>query len=207
MFGPAQEFPPAIAYRRFAASSAHPFHATRSRRWFVQSEVATASDAKPLADLVNAAYRGIGGRHGWTHEAELISGARARSKDIAAMIGDSSTTMLLRRGGNPPALLGCIAIEMNSATDCTISMLAVAPGFQAAGLGRALLEDAEQLAVGRGAATATITVVEQRQALIAWYERRGYRRTGAHEAFPYGDDSVGTPLRVDLRFVVLEKRL
>ena len=37
--------------------------------------------------------------------------------------------------------------------------------------------------------------------------RRGYRRTGANDAFPYGDDSVGRPLRTDLRFVVLEKPL
>jgi ribosomal protein S18 acetylase RimI-like enzyme len=173
----------------------------------VQSETATAVDAKPLSDLINAAYRGAGGRRGWTHEAELISGERARSKDIAAMISDSSTTVLLRRGGDRSPLLGCIAVEMNSTTDCTISMLAVAPEFQTAGLGRALLEDAEQFAAGKGATIAKITVVKQREALLAWYERRGYRRTGAHEAFPYGDDSVGTPLRDDLRFVVLEKRL
>jgi hypothetical protein len=54
---------------------------------------------------------------------------------------------------------------------------------------------------------AKITVVQQREPLIGWYERRGYRRTGALEAFPYGDESVGTPLRDDLRFVVLEKAL
>jgi hypothetical protein len=43
--------------------------------------------------------------------------------------------------------------------------------------------------------------------LIAWYERRGYRRTRALEAFPYDDDSVGTPLCDDLVFVILEKVL
>ena len=61
------------------------------------SEIATASDAKPLSDLVNAAYRGVGGLLGWTHEAELIAGARAKPSDVAAMIGESSTTILLRR--------------------------------------------------------------------------------------------------------------
>jgi hypothetical protein len=34
-----------------------------------------------------------------------------------------------------------------------------------------------------------------------------HRRTGFYEAFPYGDASVGTPLRGDLQFVVLEKDL
>jgi len=74
----------------------------------------------------------------------------------------------------------------------TISMLAVAPAFQAAALGRALLKDAEQLAADKGTTVAKITVVRQRESLLAWYERRGCRRTGSHEAFPYGDASVGT---------------
>jgi ribosomal protein S18 acetylase RimI-like enzyme len=174
---------------------------------FMQSEIATLTDAGPLADLVNSAYRGVGGRRGWTHEAELISGERARSIDVAAMISDGSTTVLVRRGDNATALLGCVAVEMDGANKCTISMLAIAPELQAVGLGRALLADAEQLAADKGAAAAKITVVRQREALIAWYERRGYRRTGSYEAFPYGDDSVGIPLRADLVFVVLEKIL
>ena len=173
----------------------------------MQSEIATVIDAMPLADLVNAAYRGAGGHYGWTHEAALIAGNRASTRDIATLIGDSSTTVLTRRSDNPAALLGCVAIEMNNADHCTISMLAIAPEHQAAGLGRALLVDAEQFAASKGATIAKITVVRQREALIAWYERRGYRRTGALEAFPYGDESVGTPLRDDLRFVVLEKAL
>jgi len=50
-------------------------------------------------------------------------------------------------------------------------------------------------------------VEEQRESLVAWYERRGYRQTGSREAFSYGDDSVGTPLHDDLRFVILQKIL
>jgi ribosomal protein S18 acetylase RimI-like enzyme len=173
----------------------------------MQSEIATVIDAMPLADLVNAAYRGAGGHYGWTHEVELIVGNRASTRDVATLIGGSSTTVLIRRSHKPPALLGCIAIEMNSAHHCTISMLAIAPERQAAGLGRALLADAEQFSASKGPMIAKITVVQQRESLIAWYEHRGYRRTGALEAFPYGDDSVGTPLRDDLRFVVLEKIL
>jgi ribosomal protein S18 acetylase RimI-like enzyme len=164
-------------------------------------------DATLLALLVNAAYRGAAGRHGWTHEAELIGGDRASAKDIAAMIGDSSTTVLVRRSGKPPALVGCVAVEMRDAARCTMSMLAVGPERQASGLGRALLADAERFAASKGATVARIAVVQQRHSLIDWYERRGYRRTGAHEAFPYGDTSVGTPLRDDLGFVVLERTL
>jgi ribosomal protein S18 acetylase RimI-like enzyme len=86
-------------------------------------------------------------------------------------------------------------------------MLAVDPASQSGGTGRAMLEGAERFAAGRGTRTAKMTVIQQREALIAWYERRGYSRTGEVEAFPYGDDSVGTPLRDDLQFVVLKKAL
>jgi ribosomal protein S18 acetylase RimI-like enzyme len=174
---------------------------------FMRCEIATATDATPLADLVNAAYRGAGGHHGWTHESEILAGNRAGSHDISALIGDNATTVLVCRGPIPPALIGCVAVEMNGPDRCTISMLAVAPTLQAGGLGRALLAAAEAFATERGVTTAKITVVEQRESLIAWYERRGFRRTGKLEAFPYGDASVGNPLRDDLRFVVLEKSL
>lgn len=137
----------------------------------------------------------------------MIAGARAKPSDVAAMIGESSTTILLRRNDNSSSLLGCVAVEVSRANGCTISMLAVAPELQTTGLGRALLADAERLAADKGATIAKITVVQQRERLLAWYERGGYARTGVHETFPYGDDSVGTPLRDDLQFVVLEKIL
>ncbi len=38
-----------------------------------------------------------------------------------------------------------------------------------------------------------MTVVNVREALIAWYERRGYQRTGETRPFPYGDNRYGTP--------------
>jgi hypothetical protein len=44
-----------------------------------------------------------------------------------------------------------------------------------------------------------------RNALIGWYLRRGHRKTGETEPFPYGDDRFGAPLRDDLSFLLLEK--
>ena len=49
-----------------------------------------------------------------------------------------------------------------------------------------------------------MTVIVQRDELIAWYERRGYVRTGRFKPFPYGDTRFGLPRRDDLRFEVLE---
>jgi hypothetical protein len=52
-----------------------------------------------------------------------------------------------------------------------------------------------------------MTVIVQRTELIAWYERRGYRRTGERKPFPYGDERFGLPQRADLVFDVLKKQL
>jgi Acetyltransferase (GNAT) family len=85
--------------------------------------------------------------------------------------------------------------------------LATDPTLQNSGLGKILLSAAEQWAGDRGGRRIRMNVVNVRDALIAWYLRRGYRKTGETEPFPYGDDRFGAPLRDDLRFLVLEKDL
>jgi ribosomal protein S18 acetylase RimI-like enzyme len=168
---------------------------------------ATSADIEELCSLVNAAYRGQSGQPGWTHETELITGKRADPASLAAML-DQEITVLLLRASSDDKLSGCVAVQpRDGSTTWYISMLAIDPAQQAAGLGRTLLNAAESYAAERGATTARMTVIQLRESLIAWYERRGYRRTGETEAFPYEDKSVGKPLRTDLHFVVLEKTL
>ncbi|EIM00122.1 GCN5-like N-acetyltransferase [Rhodanobacter sp. 115] len=85
-------------------------------------------------------------------------------------------------------------------------MFAVDPLQQGGGVGKAVLAEAERMARERWQCRAMhMTVIEQRAELIAWYERRGYRRTGQYKPFPYGDERFGIPLRDDLRFEVLIK--
>jgi len=91
-------------------------------------------------------------------------------------------------------------------------VLLVLPLFHVYGLNGALGMVAHSGATGvlaeRFACTVcAMTVIEQRAELIAWYERRGYRRTGETKPFPYGDERFGIPRRPDLRFVVLAKSL
>ncbi len=64
------------------------------------------------------------------------------------------------------------------------------------------IEDAEGQALVRalGIAAMEMTVIDSRAALIAWYERRGYSRTGETRPFPVLRDPPVT-------FVVLEKPL
>ena len=87
-------------------------------------------------------------------------------------------------------------------------MFAVRPDLQAGGIGKALLAEAERLVrEDWRLPRMRMSVIDARDELIAFYERRGYRRTGELQPFPYGDPRFGLPKRGDLRFEMLEKRL
>jgi hypothetical protein len=52
-----------------------------------------------------------------------------------------------------------------------------------------------------------MTVITLRPELLAFYERRGFRRTGETVPFPYGDPRFGLPRRPDLEMETLVKEL
>lgn len=167
----------------------------------------TDADLAELVELVNAAYRGEGG---WTNEIGLVDGKRVTLAALRAEIAAAPDIRiyLLRE---PPELLACVRVEDDRGVSdkpvCHISMLAVRPGQQDGGLGRRMLELAESEGRARGARAARMTVVSIRTSLIAWYERRGYRRTGETEPFPYDDARFGRPQQRCLEFVYLQKEL
>jgi ribosomal protein S18 acetylase RimI-like enzyme len=85
-------------------------------------------------------------------------------------------------------------------------MFSVRPDLQGSGVGKRLLAEAERIARDEWRLPVMrMTVIDIRDELIAFYERRGYRRTGVKKPFPYGDLRFGIPKRDDLRFEVLEK--
>jgi hypothetical protein len=76
----------------------------------------------------------------------------------------------------------------------------------AAGLGKIILAEAERRVRELWQATAMVmTVINVRTELIAWYERRGYRATGARLPFPFTATSGETTRDFDL--VELRKEL
>jgi ribosomal protein S18 acetylase RimI-like enzyme len=87
-------------------------------------------------------------------------------------------------------------------------MFSVRPHLQGSGIGKTLLDEAERMVRDHWRLPVMrMTVIDIREELIAFYERRGYRRTGITKPFPYGDERFGIPRRGDLRFEVLEKTL
>jgi GNAT superfamily N-acetyltransferase len=169
----------------------------------------TPSDLEAIVVLVNSAYRGDSAKAGWTHESDYIDGQRTSLADLETDL--ASATLLVARHKAGGEILACVMIERAMAPDGAlagyIGMLTVRPDLQATGLGRVMLEVAEDVCVGFGAAKAQMTVVSIRDALIAWYQRRGYRLTGETRPFPYGDERFGKPRVEGLTFVVLEKPL
>ncbi len=166
---------------------------------------ARAADAAAIVDLVESAYRGESGLRGWTTESNLLDGRRTNVDDVLTLIaGPHSQLLLAERDGK---LMACCQLEQRGDSGY-FGMFAVDPLAQGAGLGKRVLAEAERI-VGEtwGCATLRMTVIVQRDELIAWYGRRGYRRTGQLEPFPYGDERFGIPRRDDLRFEVLLKNL
>ncbi|MEV7086083.1 N-acetyltransferase [Streptomyces sp. NPDC093085] len=166
---------------------------------------ATPADTEALVALVESAYRGESSRAGWTTEADLLDGQRTDPEGVLAAI-ESPTSRLLavERDG---ALIACCQVEHRGEA-AFFSMFAVAPGAQGGGLGRAVIAEAERTArTAWGVQEMRMTVIVQREDLIAWYERRGYRRTGKRSPFPYGDERFGIPRRDDLEFELLVKDL
>jgi GNAT superfamily N-acetyltransferase/diadenosine tetraphosphate (Ap4A) HIT family hydrolase len=164
------------------------------------------ADLPAIVALVNRAYRGTGAAAGWNSEAGFIDGDRTTEADLRAELAAASDAVLLvHRDGQAGAIDACVWLEPAAPDVWYLGSLTVEPRGQNAGFGRRLLEAAEQWAAVQGARTIRMKVVNVRDTLIAWYERRGYRRTGETEAFPYGDNRFGTPKRSDLAFVVLEK--
>jgi ribosomal protein S18 acetylase RimI-like enzyme len=88
-----------------------------------------------------------------------------------------------------------------------MGMLTVRPDLQDRQLGRTMLAAAETHAQAQGAQRVRMTVIQIRDTLIAWYERRGYARTGETRPFPYAELRFGQPARDDLEFIVMEKAL
>ncbi|MET9503305.1 GNAT family N-acetyltransferase [Streptomyces sp. NPDC006622] len=166
---------------------------------------ATEADVDALVALVQSAYRGDSSRAGWTTEADILEGQRTDPEGLLEIIKGRDTRMLTaRRDGR---IVACCQLE-HRGSSAYFGMFAVDPAVQGGGLGRTVLEEAERQAGSDwGVTEMHMTVISVRDDLIAWYERRGYRRTGRMTPFPYGDDRFGVPQRDDLQFELLVKPL
>jgi GNAT superfamily N-acetyltransferase len=167
---------------------------------------AVEADYAAIIELVNLSFRGVGASAGWNSEADFIEGQRLTESLLRDDLAAKPEAFLLTYREDPNGeLLGTVWLEPRK--DCVwyLGLLTVRSDLQNRQMGRALLTAAEEFAKQRGACRIRMSVVNARDTLIAWYERRGYLLTGETQPFPYNDQRFGRPLRDDLHFVLLEK--
>ncbi|MEU8701984.1 GNAT family N-acetyltransferase [Streptomyces sp. NPDC048680] len=166
---------------------------------------ATDADVPALVELIQSAYRGDSSRAGWTTEADILQGRRTDPQGVRAVVEDPGSRMLVvERDG---VLVACCQLEHRGEA-AYFGMFAVRPSLQGGGLGKVIIAEAERtVRESWGVREMHMTVIPVREDLIAWYERRGYRRTGKMSPFPYGDERFGIPQRDDLAFELLVKDL
>lgn len=171
----------------------------------IEISFADFQDAPALVQLIELAYRGPESRAGWTTEADLLDGRRTGIDEVASLFYKPGSWFLLGHQG--PELVACAHLQQRQ---CTLhfGMFAVRPQLQNLGYGKHILQHVESLAREHFVCNRIeMLVIQKRESLIAWYERRGFTRTHRCMPFPYGDLRFGQPKEPDLEFEVLRKEL
>jgi len=170
----------------------------------LQFRTASNADAEAIAELVNSGYRGEVSRAGWTTEADYLIGKRTDTEEVAALIAAPDAVLLLCIRDDE--LAGSVHLQ-RSDDSAYLGMFVVKPTLQDRGIGKRFMQAAEEFVKRHWQARRMeMTVITFRLELIAYYERRGYRRTGVYKPFPL-DDRRSTAVVDGLQFEVLEKNL
>ncbi|MGP3590635.1 GNAT family N-acetyltransferase [Vagococcus sp. WN89Y] len=183
-----------------------PLYTRGARYTSLELQPAGDDELAGVVALLNRAYRSRGEEAGWTTEAGLLEGDRISEQTLRQELADKPhATLLVWK--TYAGIDGCVWLEPLEGDVWYLGSLAISPSVQNAQYGRRLLEAAEQWCRARGGKSVLMTVLQARDTLVAWYLRRGYRRTGETEPFPAEDTRFGTPTRPDLHFEVLTKSL
>jgi ribosomal protein S18 acetylase RimI-like enzyme len=143
---------------------------------------ARASDVDTIVSLINAANTGDGGAAGWTNELAIWKGERTHVEEIITMLAVPQSMFLLRLNEGEAA--GCAYLR-KTGDAAYLGMLAVRPTLQGLGVGKQIIAEAERIAREEMRCTVMTmgVITNHRPELTAFYERRGYARTGRIKPF------------------------
>lgn len=151
---------------------------------------AQTREAEVIVEIVNEAYRvedffKVGDRTGTSEIAQLLA------KDMFLVADDGD-------GG----VAGCVYVAIKEGRGY-FGMLSVVPQHQGNGLGRRLVDAAEQYCAERGCAELDLWVVDLREELPPWYRKLGYAETGRA---PWPEDALHELSR-PAHFIIMSKTL
>ena len=165
----------------------------------MQFREATLDDVQEIVELINIAYRG---KDGWTTENALVDGDRTRSDEVLGYIINTQSHLFVLADTSVEAVI-CVEKQNSSAY---IGFFAVNPNLQGKGVGKIVLQKAEEFAVETlGVKEFVMSVLADRVELVDFYIRRGYFRTNEIKEYPKGLN-VGTP-KQELKVITLKKSL
>ncbi|KAI8379058.1 acyl-CoA N-acyltransferase [Radiomyces spectabilis] len=154
--------------------------------------------------VVNDAYRSEGG---WTTEKDMVKGDRASVEDIENAVRCNGKPNFLmyafeRSDHGEELVVGTIQIQpCNGGTEAEIGLFSVSPAHQSRGIGGKLLSAALQKMEQLGYENAVIQVLENRQDILAWYQKMGFVKTGERMPFVWPEK-----LKIQgLHFLILKK--
>jgi|SRR5689334_4541269 len=152
-----------------------------------RTRIAVAADVEPLAQLINAAF---------VVEQPFIEGERIDPAGVRAYMERGKFLVAEDAAG----LAGCVYVELRGERG-HLGLLGVVPARQGTGLGRKLMEAAEDYFRAAGCRGIDLRIISPRTPLPAFYERMGYAQTGTA---PFAAD---VPVKVPCHYVLMSKQL
>lgn len=159
----------------------------RSESKSVSIRLAQPTDVEPLARLINAAF---------VVEQPFIEGERIDPAGVREYMEKGKFLI----GEEATGLVGCVYVELRGNRGY-LGLLGVDPRRQGMGLGRKLMEAAENYFRAAGCAGIDLRIISPRTPLPAFYTHLGYTQTGTA---PFAPD---VPVKVPCHYILMSKSL
>lgn len=159
-------------------------------------------DIKEVIVLINQAYRAEKKDNAWTTESHLLSGIRVNENMMKEILEEKDTKTYIAKIENK--IVGTIQAKLEGES-IHIGLFAVDTKSQASGIGKKLLEFAENSSSKLWEkSTFIMEVISTRTELMQYYIRRGYLNTNSFIEFPkseYWKENTNE----ELKLLVLKK--
>ena len=158
-----------------------------SKSGTLQIRAGDAADIDALVRLINAAFR---------VEQPFIEGDRIDAEGVCSYMAKGKFLV----AGGSTALAACVYVELRGDRGY-LGLLGVDPLRQGTGLGRKMMDAAENYFREAGCRAIDLRVISARTPLPAFYRHLGYRETGTA---PFAPE---VPVKVPCRYILMSKTL